>query len=84
MNESDFYSNYQLNRNIAYVTNENDYVCFVFPFDNNNLHSKVDLINFKNVIKINWNDLCKSALDITMNTKYFDHYVSFKEKYLDY
>jgi hypothetical protein len=84
ISQAEFYSNYQINRNIAYVKSENDYVCFLYPFDNCNLHKEVELINYRNVFKINWDDLCSKALNVTKGTKYEAHYTAFKEKYLDY
>lgn len=87
ISQEDFYSNYQINRNIAYVTEENaskEYVCFVYPFDNENLHKEMEGIDFPNVIKINWDDFCNTILSICTGTKYYDHYKEFREKYLYY
>jgi hypothetical protein len=41
-------------------------------------------IQFPNVVKIDWEDFCNTALDISKDTVYYDHYLEFKEKYLNY
>jgi hypothetical protein len=86
MSQSEFYKDYQINRNIAYVKNDKDYVCFIYPFDNVSLHEdkRLESIDLENVYKIDWNDLCQTALDMTVGTIYNDHYVAFREKYLEY
>lgn len=82
---SEFYGNYQINRNIAYIVNEKDYVCFVYPFDNNSLQQKMNEISFANVLKIDWHALCETAINATIvGSDYQKHYIEFKEKYLDY
>lgn len=82
--QPDFYNSYQINRNIAYVQEEKDYVCFVYPFENDNLYKELESIEFRNIIKIDWDDFCNTALIVTEGTNYHDHYIAFREKYLDY
>lgn len=84
MSDADFYKNYQINRNIAYVKSDKDFVCFVYPFENISLYKRLETINLKNVFKIDWCDICQTALQVTEGTIYYDHYILFKEKYLDY
>lgn len=77
--QKDFYKNYQINRNIAYITAENaerEFVCFVYPYDNGNLHKEAAAVQtgYSNVEMINWDDFCETALNICQGTEYYEHY----------
>ncbi len=84
ISQEDFYNDYQINRNIAYIQNEKDYVIFLYPFDHQNLHSELATFDYKNVLKINWHEITNNALALTMGTDLHNHFIKFKEKYLDY
>lgn len=90
MSSEDFYKNYQINRNLAYIKNDLDYVVFIYPFDNTSLYNskyqgkKLNEVKIKNFFQIDWHELCDMTLDITNGTEFYSHYLEFKEKYLSY
>lgn len=84
ISKNDFYKNYQINRNIAYIKDDRDYVCFIYPFDNDNLSNEMTSVNFNNVFKIDWKDICNTAINIFKDTDYYNHFIEFKNKYLNY
>ena len=90
ISSEDFYKNYQINRNLAYIKNDLDYVVFIYPFDNTALYAsnyqgkKLHQVEIKNFFQIDWHELCDMTLEITKGTNFYRHYLEFKEKYLSY
>ncbi|WP_313019270.1 PGN_0703 family putative restriction endonuclease [Acetoanaerobium noterae] len=90
ISSEDFYKNYQINRNLAYIKNDLDYVIFIYPFDNTALYDsnyqgkKLHQVEIKNFFQIDWHELCDMTQSITKGTKFYNHYLEFDEKYLSY
>lgn len=87
--QDDFYRDYQIWRNISYVRNENNYAVFVIPHQNENLITELSRTvgfhgekKFNNVKIVYWSDLTSSALELSRNTKYHQHFKLFNDKYM--
>lgn len=84
--DASFFSDYQINRNIAYVTREyfeNEYVCFLYPFENGSLSRELNSIDFDHILKIDWKFAAESAVKLFKDdTLIFKHYSEFVEKYI--
>lgn len=89
-----FYHDFQLWRNIACIESEKDFVCFVYPKDNRIIDNAVkktivlgdNPVHFKyeNASTLDWAELTEDILRRTQGTKYYDYYLRFKDKYLNY
>jgi len=93
--EKEFYKNYQINRNISYIKNKNEYVIFLIPFENETLLKQANAILYasneskiyKNVFLVDWRDIYNRLLNILKNTSSEDvkkHYDEFFKKYLSF
>ncbi|WP_066894844.1 PGN_0703 family putative restriction endonuclease [Clostridium nigeriense] len=86
--KEEFFRDYQINRNISYIKDKNDYVIFILPFDSEDLLNEVKNIVRKNIslenqVKIvDWKELCKIALRESKNTIFHQHFNLFKDKYI--
>lgn len=84
----EFFKNYQINRNLSYIKNQNDYVVFIVPFDSEDLHKKlIDVVNKNtniksNIMIIDWKELCEVALEKSKDTMLHQHYRLFRDKYI--
>lgn len=88
---SNFYNNYQIIRNLSYLT-DNTYVVFIYPNRNDNLNNVKKLIftqivakKYKNNVRIIYlenliEDLLKELKQ--REPKLYTHFVLFKEKYI--
>lgn len=88
ISKDDFFKDYQINRNLAYIRNTNDYVVFILPFDSEDLLNEVTAVknkykNISNQVKIvDWTSLCNIALLESKNSILHQHFKLFKEKYI--
>ncbi len=88
ISSSNFYANYQIWRNISYIRNKDNFVVFLFPFENikalKEIQSTVaNLCNITENIKIiNWDIITEIAIELSRDTVYYEHFNLFKDKYL--
>lgn len=82
--KDDFYKEYQMNRNIGLIREENDYVVFIYPFENDSLKEVLENNSMQNVKKVDWNELTYFILKLVKDTELEDYYREFSRKYLNY
>jgi len=85
-----FFANYQINRNIAYVSksnHQNEYVCFIYPRENSKLDNflKMKVKGMQQVRPIYWIDAYTTIYNITKDDQRLkSHYQEFYDKYLGF
>lgn len=89
IDESEFYDNYQIWRNISYIQNISDFVIFLFPFENESVFNEITNIMSnnkynRNVKILDWKYLVDTALQVSKGTNYYNGFKIFKNKYLDF
>lgn len=84
-----FYSHYQINRNLSYIRNETDYCILLFPFDSDNLTKQTTAVlgakestKYPNATTVDWKAICTKCIAATEGTRFNKHYLAFFEKYL--
>ena len=89
ISQADFEKYDQIFRKIFYLKSLKDYAVFLIPFENKYLMRRIEkalsLIGGKelpNVVLVDWQKLATAALEVTRNTKYYEHVVQFEDKYL--
>lgn len=87
--QEDFLKNYQIYRNLMYIQNEKDYVVFIYPFDNDNLHVQLKNIlsenKYPNAINLDWKKICLDIINYAKENKELsDYYTEFQRKYINY
>ena len=88
----EFYSHYQISRNIVFAKKPEDIVVFLTPRENHSLdHERqyIDLFARKhstiNILNLYWEDLLERTLSATQSCpKLFDYFQQLKEKYFLY
>lgn len=84
-----FFNNYQILRNIIHI-DENSFVVFVYPKDNNNIRKSAEKVTTEFLIpkfhnhffNVHWNDLFNRISQQNNNEKLTIQFNEFKEKYL--
>lgn len=91
MDEKDkdkFYKNYQINRNLSYIKNSNDYVVFIYSLISKDLNKELTDVLKKNtsinkqVKAVDWNHICNIALNKSTDIIFHQHFKLFKDKYI--
>lgn len=89
--KDDFYTNYQIWRNVSYIENDSDYVVFLFSYLNDSHVQEIQKTvglpkkqKYANVSSLCWYSFIRTALELTKNSKYYFHFYLFKEKYLKF
>ena len=92
LDENSFYKHYQIYRNVVLIkdnNSSNQYVCFIYPYASDPLKKEMDVAqklfkqtNPKQVAEVDWIELCKTAKELTKDTKYYFHYYLFEQKYI--
>lgn len=81
----EFLNNYQINRNVFYIKNENDYAVFLTLEKNPTTKQELSIIdNYKNAYHIYWEDIMTNMKEL-LNTnlkEYAQYYKIFKNKYI--
>lgn len=86
-NEDAFYTNYQINRNIAYVK-EGDSVIFLTPKANNAQGMEkgrkyIDNLKNCNICNLYWEEIVEALLEMVKNLpELHDYYMKFYNKYI--
>ncbi len=86
--QREFYSNYQINRNLSYIKTNKDYCIFIFPFDSDNLKKQADEVlgspssRYLNAAAVDWKQICSVCRAVTENTTLQQHFKNFNDKYL--
>lgn len=84
IDKDSFLKNYQINRNVAYIKNENDFCVFLYPFENGSLEEEMKNICYKNIRKVDWDDAVQTVLELTEGSGLFGYYEEFRKKYLSF
>jgi len=82
-----FLKDYQINRNVFYVKNKNDFSIFLIPQDNKKTCEQLDDIigKFENVYKLYWEEIYENVKkEIENNEELKKYYNDFYEKYFGY
>ena len=90
LGSDNFFDNYQIYRNISYIKNDNDYVVFLYPYEDVKLDNQIKNVIKRhkcedNVFAIDWGEIYKILFDIIKNDEnYRKYYLEFEGKYLKY
>lgn len=88
MDQDTFYKDYQINRNISYIKDENSYVVLLYPFENDKCHKECSaLLNNKsnaydNVKNVDWKEAYRYIYDEINDDSLESYYNEFQNKYL--
>ena len=84
IDKEEFFRNFQINKNIGLIKDKNDYVVFIYPFDNEKIAEKLENYVFENVLKIDWDTITYDTLKNISEYELEEYYKEFSMKYLIY